>query len=84
MFFLVPVFGRKTFLNFESNAFNTARSAGTAALCHRQKLNFDEIDTAHKRRTAHFSEQSFFCIILFVFHSAFATTPGANFYTVCW
>jgi len=24
---------KKTFLNFESYAFNTARSAGTAALC---------------------------------------------------
>jgi hypothetical protein len=27
------VFGTKTFNNFESIAFNTARSAGTAALC---------------------------------------------------
>ena len=31
--FLVLVFGTKTFLNFGSIASNTARSAGTAALC---------------------------------------------------
>jgi hypothetical protein len=29
----ILVFGTKTHLNFESYAFNTARSAGTAALC---------------------------------------------------
>jgi len=33
LIFLVQVFGTKTFNNFESLAFNTARSAGTTALC---------------------------------------------------
>jgi hypothetical protein len=49
IFFHKFKFLKKTFLNFGSNALNTARSPGIAALCLRQKLHFDEIDAAQKQ-----------------------------------